>query len=285
LVHFLVLGALLFLFFEWKVGSVAAAPARIVITAGQIEALATGFTRTWMRPPDEQELEGLIQDRVLEEVLCREALAMGLDKDDTIIRRRLRQKLEFVSQDLAEAVQPNDADLAAYLREHPEAFRHEPELAFRQVYLSRERRENAEADARALLARLQSGDDVALEELGDPTLLPLELARTPMSEIEAQFGAEFAGALAGLEAGRWSGPIVSGYGLHLVFVSERQDGRPAELAEVRDGVAREWLAARRKELNEAYYRGLLERYQVSVQRPDAPSAEPIAVTTTGSGPP
>ena len=121
---------------------------RIVITPGQIDAMVASFARTWQRPPTEPELKGLVDDYVREEMATREAVAIGLDRDDTIIRRRLRQKLEFLAADSVDSVPPTDAELQSWLAEHPDAFRTEGEVAFRQVYLNPEKRGAAvEGDA------------------------------------------------------------------------------------------------------------------------------------------
>jgi hypothetical protein len=152
----LLLGEPPFLFFEWR-GSGGPTSSRIAITPGLVEHLASGFGRTWQRPPTDAELKGLIDDYVKEEIATREAVAMGLDRDDTIIRRRLRQKLEFLVEDAASSAPPTDAQLEAWLEKHPQSFRAEPQLAFRQVYVSPERRgASATKDAEKLLARLRA---------------------------------------------------------------------------------------------------------------------------------
>ena len=125
---------------ELRVETCSDEPGKIVITQRQIDHLATGFAKTWQRPPAEQELTGLIQEHVREEVFCREAVAMGMDKDDTVIRRRLRQKMEFVSDDIAAQTEPTEADLNAYLQEHADAFRIEQQFTFQQVYLNPQKR-------------------------------------------------------------------------------------------------------------------------------------------------
>ena len=185
LVHFLLLGGLLFLFFEWR-GSGGPTSSRIVITPGLVEHLASGFGRTWQRPPTDAELKGLIDDYVKEEIATREAVGMGLDRDDTIIRRRLRQKLEFLAEDASSAAPATDAELRAWLDKHPESFRAEPQLAFRQVYVSPERRgASAGRDAETLLARLRAkGKDATTDGLGDPSMLPAELPLGPLREVE-----------------------------------------------------------------------------------------------------
>ena len=271
LVHFLALGAALFLVFHFRNASGGATAGRLVVPAGRIEALAASFASGWQRPPTKSELDGLIEEWIHEEVLYREALARGLDQDDAILRRRLRQKLEFVADDLAEAAAPTDAELAAYLKLHADSFRLEPKLAFRQIFVDRERRgASAESDAQALLKKLRglpAGADVS--ELGDPLrLLTDEPGLQTLSQIEWLFGEKFAAALERLERGVWAGPIESGYGLHLVLVIAREEGRVPELAEVRDAVVREWTTARRKELADAFYRGLRARYDVVIEWPE-----------------
>ena len=266
LVHFVVLGVALFALAALVRERPLDEAGSIVVTEGQIAHLATGFARTWQRPPTATELDGLIDDYVREEISYREAVAMGLDRDDTIVRRRMRQKLEFITEDVA-AQAPSDAELEAHLDAHPDSFRIEPRLSFRQLYVSPDRRgEKAEKDALVLLARLAgSGPDVAVD--GDPLMVTEAFDLSPTSELAGHFGEAFATRLVEIEPGRWTGPVRSGYGWHLVFVRERVDGRVPELAEVRDAVEREWLAARRKEVVETTYRKMRERYTVVIERP------------------
>jgi len=276
LVHFLVLGAVLFTLYAWRGGS-GLPVERVVIGAGQLEHLAAVFTRTWMRPPTAEELHGLLQDHVREELAAREALALGLERDDVIVRRRLRQKLEFLTEDLAALAEPSESELEAHLRAHPEGYELEPRITFRQVFLSPERRgERLEADALELLTQLTAAPDSA-DEAGDPTLLPegLELAGT--SEIDRLFGEEFAASLATVEPGTWTGPLSSAFGLHLVRVDVREAGRLPELGEVRDAVNRDWFAARKSAALDAFYAELLERYEVVIE-PFPPSTDTAAET-------
>jgi hypothetical protein len=268
LLHFLLLGAGLFIAYGlWSKPGSNAAPGQIVVTVGQIEHLQAGFARTWQRPPTDPELKGLIDDWVREEIATREAMALGLDKDDTVIRRRLRQKLEFVSEDIAAQTEPTDADLNAYLQAHPESFRVEPRFTFSQVYLNPEKHgEHLAHDAAQLLAQLkQAGGEADISTLGDSLLLEQTFQSVPISEVGKQFGEQFAAGLAELSPGQWQGPIESGYGVHLVLVSERTEGRLPALAEVRDVVRREWDNARRLEGNGKVYQELLERYTVTIE--------------------
>lgn len=268
LLHFLLLGAGLFLAYGLlQRNGAGGEPGQILVTRGQIEQLATGFAKTWQRPPTPAELAGLVHDRVREEVYCREALALGLDQEDTVIRRRLRQKMEFVSDDIAALIEPTEAELEEYLRTHPDSFRVEPRFTFRQVYFDPQKHgEKLADDVAQLLAQLnQAGDGFDASALGDSLLLEPQFAGLPASEVAKQFGEAFALELERLEPGRWRGPVESGYGVHLVFVSERTEASLPTLAEVRDAVRREWDNARRLAANEAFYQELLGHYRVTIE--------------------
>jgi hypothetical protein len=266
LVQFLAIGAVLFLLFEWR----GAGPAsrRIVITPGQVDALAAGFARTWQRPPDEEELKGLIDEHVREEIASREAIAAGLDRDDTIIRRRLRQKLEFLTEDMSDLPPPTDGELNAWLDAHQDRYGQDPEVTFRQVHLSPDRRDlRLDSDAQQILAQLTAANaQVSVDALGDSRLLPAHVDRSSRSDVVRLFGDEFATALLEVEPDRWVGPIRSAYGVHLVFVSERIDGRVPSLDEVRPQVELDFSTDRRRRHLEATYERLLDRYEVVVER-------------------
>jgi hypothetical protein len=188
---------------------------------------------------------------------------MGLDRDDLMVRRRMRQKLEFLLEDLSAEAPPGDEALAAFMQSEPERFRLQPQAAFRQVYLSPEKHPDLLADANAVLASLRGG--AAAEALGDATMLPFEVPLAPQGEIARSFGESFAGQVIALPAGSWSGPIRSGLGAHLVLVTERVDARMPELSEIRPVVEREYLARRRLEMKDLAYRKLLEGYEVVVE--------------------
>jgi len=269
LVHFLVLGALLFAWFEWR-GGEGPGSTRITVGAGIVEHLAAGFEKTWRRAPTDAELKGLVDDYVKEEMATREAVAMGLDRDDTIIRRRLRQKMEFLLEDAVAGTPPTEAELQAWLDAHREAFRTPPQLSLRQVFVG-ERSDPAAARAEAgrLLVRLRAaGPEARIDQLGDPSMLPQELPLGPVSAVVRTFGKEFARRLEDVEPGSWAGPLESPYGLHLVLVSQRVAASDPALAEVRQIVERELLAERRKQQLEALYARLLEKYEVTIEMPE-----------------
>lgn len=269
LLHFLVLGAVLFLLYRVLNGGESTSPSSIVVSESRVEALAENFAKTWMRPPTALELKGLVDDYVAEEVYYREAIAMGLDRDDTVIRRRLRQKMEFVTDDVAGAVPATDAQLQQYLDAHKDKFVRPALTSFEQVFLSRERRGDAALkDAERLLAELRAkAPQAAAQDLGDATLLPARLEDATPQDIENTFGTEFAAALADAPLGQWSGPVQSGYGLHLVLVNAREAGSAPSLDAVRPLVQREWEAEQRKQAKDALLAQLLSKYEVRVEGP------------------
>ena len=266
LLHFLLLGSLLFGWWSWHDGG--AGGGRIVVPRAVVEHLASGFESTWHRAPSDEELRGLVDDHVRQQVAAREAMAMGLDRDDIVIQRRLRQKLEFVQADDAQAP-PTEAELRAWLAQHAETFRREPQLSFRQVFLRPDpHRDNLKADADRLLARLRTaGPDAVIKDLGDASMLPNDQPLAALREAERSFGAGFADELMKLEPGKWSGPVESSYGLHLVFVRERIDAAAADLAAVRPQVERELLAEQRKAQLDKLYAQLMAKYAVRVEMP------------------
>jgi hypothetical protein len=273
LLHFFLLGAGLFVLFGVVADSRARAPDRIVVGASDVALLAEGFARTWQRPPTEEELAGLVSEHVKEEILYREALALELDRDDTIVRRRLRQKLEFLLDADAPTPDPNEEDLEQHLVAHRQRFEEPPRVSLRQVYLSVDRRADAaRSDAEHLLARLRASDE-GWERAGDVISLPPEHAGVERGELASLFGAEFAARTFTLPVGSWEGPIASGYGLHLVLVSARSAGRLPPLAEVREDVLRDWQAVRRAEANARRLAELSERYEVRVEWPAAAPRE------------
>jgi PPIC-type PPIASE domain len=217
---------------------------------------------------------------VREEIATREALAMGLDKDDTILRRRLRQKFEFLVEDAASAAPATDADLEAWLSAHAAQYRTGPRLAFRQVYLDPSRRGSTlERDAARLLAGLQErGPEASIAALGDRLMLPAEVELTEEREIQRIFGERFAEAVLALPVGRWSGPVPSGFGVHLVLVRERVEGSLPRAADVRLALERDFVADRRKRHIDALYEKLLEKYAVVVERRPPPSSASLGAT-------
>ncbi len=287
LAHFVLLGAALFVIDALlRPAAAPQANAEIVVSEARIRNLAQNFQRKWQRLPTKIELDGLIETHVREEVMVREALALGLDRDDAIIRRRLQQKMEFVSEEAAAQVAPTDDELAAYMKAHPQAFAVDPRVTFQQVFLDPAKRGAAvDADAKALVARLNAPGSPDVATQGDRLLLrEPRYADEPLAEVARLFGRDFADALVEQPVGRWSGPVASGYGVHVVKVEALVPGGVPPLAEVRPLVEREWSNARRQELAKAFYEKLRAKYTVTVKMPDPTgAAQPGGAATQAKG--
>ena len=276
LLYFLLLGGALFLLFQ----QVSDRPflnteelEEIVVTEGRIQALSQGFKKVWQRPPRQQEIEALIQNYIREEVLYREALAMGLDRDDAIVRRRMRQKMEFLSEDIAALVPPDEAELQAYLDANPENYRQPAQFSFRQVYLNPANHgDDLEKDVMELLSSLRSNDMDAINA-GESLMIKHEFQNETEFDIERVLGRQFVTQLRDTTTASWQGPIRSGFGLHLVFISQRIDGWAPQLVEVRDEVLRDWSAQKRKQTNESIYQAFRKRYKVTIIGPGGETIE------------
>jgi parvulin-like peptidyl-prolyl isomerase len=247
---------------------------RIVVTAAKVEQIAARFAQIWQRPPSLVELKSLIDEEVKEEIYVREALALGLDKDDTLIRRRLRQKMELLGDTGADALSPSDAELETYLKAHPEAVAVDPTISFQQIFLNPPRQGAAiEQNAENILKALKASPETEATALGDASLLPAEMLLTSLKSIGDMFGSEFADAIGKAKAGAWTGPIASSFGLHIVRVSERREGRIPALGEARETVIREWRNDKRKQLESDRLAALLSHYEVTVEGVSAASAK------------
>jgi peptidyl-prolyl cis-trans isomerase C len=268
LLHFALLGALLFEVDAMLRASGAPSQRAISITAAEIDGLRMQWAKQYQRPPGPAELKGLVDARVREEVLYREALAMGLDQDDGIIRRQLAQKLEFLIEDLAAAREPSEVELSAFFEERQAAYRLPARVSFSQVYFSPDRRGRAaEADARLVLAGLRAETlPATAADRGDRFMMGEFYSEQSAQDVEAVFGPEFARGLFEVAPGDgWSGPIASAYGWHLVRIEARTDPRLPTLAEVVDRVRQDWSYEQRRHANEAVFERLLARYEVVIE--------------------
>jgi len=275
LVHFLLIGMALFLIFRIGGGQKSESPDEIVVTQGVIESLVMSWEKTWQRPPMPKELEGLVESYIKQEVLYREALAMGLEKNDTIVKRRLGQKMTFLFEDVADLSQVTDEQLTQYLAENEEAYRIDPQFTFNHAYLNPDKRkETLEEDTRLLLAELQGSQGAGGGALsGDSLMLPYSFESLPARDVDRQFGTGFAVQLSELPTGEWTGPVRSGFGVHFVFIEERIESRVPDLDEVRDAVERDLVAQRRRGANEKIYQRLRDRYTITIEESEGEEPE------------
>lgn len=257
LFHFLAAGALIFVLYG-VFGGDTDDSRTITVTAGQVDRLEQVFAGQWRRPPTPEELAGLVDAHIEEEILYREAVALGLDVDDTIVRRRLAQKMQFLIEDTAAPTEPADAALVAYFEQHRERFRSPTILSFTHIYFSSDRRDNAQADAQSTLASL--GELDRAPDQGDPFMLRHDYADVTEDEISRLFGREFGAALFALPASDWQGPVRSGYGYHLVRIVAKTVPPEPEFAAVRTDVLAAYMDSERRRLNAAVLDEIKARY-------------------------
>lgn len=269
LVHFLLAGGVLLVLstlFGQSFG-VGGNGNRIEVTADRIQQLRETWTRQRGAPPTGRELDRLIEDFIREEVLYREAIASGLDQGDTIVRRRLAQKVEFLAQSVASTVEPSDAELQAFFDDDPERYRFPEQVGFSHVYFSGSNRgAGAEIAAREALARLASGAVAAAEaaQLGDRFMLQYEYPPQSRDQIRDLFGPRFASRLFELPVDEWSGPVLSSYGMHVVRIRQRIPSRLPSLDEVRSRVVLDLGEQRLRSAADTYYEGLRRRFEIVV---------------------
>jgi hypothetical protein len=281
LLHFLFLGGLLFFAYELVSDQFSSGDAprqEIVITSGQVDALITGFEKTWQRLPSPAELDGIVEFTIREEVLYREALAMGLDRNDGIIRRRLKQKIEFLTDDIATIRVPTDSELETFLRDNPETFREDASYSFHQVFINSDTRgESAIAYANDLLAQLQSADldTRAIEATGDQLrMLATSFENIDENGVRRTLGSLFLEGLQEIEVGSWQGPIRSGFGMHLIYLDSIIAREAPELESVRAAVVSEWTLEQQRLMNEEVYANLRAKYTITLDTDLAGSAAP-----------
>ena len=281
LLHFLIIGAGLFvLFYQVSDPQIREDQNKIIVTLAEIEQLRNQWQQQWKRPPTNEELQGMIDAYIRETILYREALALGLDKDDIIIRRRLGQKLEFIFKDLAEQIEPDEAELQQHLEDNITRYTDSIRSTFDHVYFNPDKRgADISGDAAETLELLKN--EAAVTDplsLGDRFLYQYNFENQSKQQIARVFGREFAENLDNLEVGQWSGPVESGYGLHLVFLSDRAEPQAPTLEAVRDKVRWDLLALRQKELDTAFYEDLLQRYEIEIE---SSNGEPTATDAIG----
>ena len=266
--HFVLIGIALFAGYRWM-APIDSEGQRIVITRGVIDDLVTQHVAARGREPSSTELNQLIESYVRDEILYREGARLGLDRDDLVVKRRVRQKIEVMAEEEAATQAPSDADLAAYLLANQARFAQPAVLTFEQVFLG-QATSGAEVVKAVSVTREALRRGIGPGELGTPTLLPLRMTRTPADLVARDFGDAFAAALEKLPLGEWVGPVHSSFGAHYVRVSDRTPAAAAELAAVRDHVVREWENERRVRARAEAYARMRAGYDVSIETTLAP---------------
>jgi hypothetical protein len=263
MLHFLLIGIALFAAYQWR-APVDSDGRRIVITQGVVNHLVTQHVAARGREPSSTELNNLIESYIRDEILYRKGVKLGLDRDDIVVKRRVRQKIEMIAEEDASTGAPTDTDLSAYLVANPARFVQPAILTFEQVFIGESTSGPGVVHAVALTHEaLRKGADS--EKLGKPTLLPHRMTRTPADLVARDFGASFAATLEKVPVGEWVGPIDSSFGAHYVRVSDRTPAVAPQLAAVRDHVVREWENERRQHARNDAYAKMRGEYQVSIE--------------------
>jgi len=271
LLHFLFIGATIYLLYGAFAEPVPEEVDKtIVVSAGEIEWMKTSWQKRWNRPPTPEEFDGLIQQYIRETVLYREALTMGLNKHDQVIRRRLAQKLEFLAKDLVALTPPTDEELLRYFDAHQDRYQEPARYTFTQVFIDPDKRgDTTLVDAEKIKATLIAQGEAIQDAgaLGDSFMLQNYYPEKDQAEIQKLFGSGFAQSLMDLSPGQWHGPVLSGYGVHLVYVDNVSDPPPPVFAEVHERVVQDWTTEKSEELNEKFYANLRDRYTVVIEEP------------------
>ncbi len=259
LFHFFLIGAAIFFWFHIVTpeSSIAQDPKVIAVDDNDVALLSAQFETRWKRRPSSTELQALVDASIREEVLVREARKLGLDRGDTVIRSRLSQKMDFLTEAIATSAVPEDQELEAFLNQNPERYATPDKVAFTQVFLGETPSEDE--IARTLEALNETGE---ISELGSPTLLPSSMPLTATRVVDSVFGAGFSEGLTEVETGLWAGPFQSGYGLHLVQVTAIEPSQTPALLVIREDVLRDWRRAMSEDLAQAQYEILADTYEI-----------------------
>jgi len=268
LLHFLLIGAALFFIYNLQNESVVDNN-RIVISQVKIDHLITLWEKKRQRLPTQTELQSMINQQIREEVMVREALVMGLDKNDGVVRRRLAQKVEFIFADLAALVNPTETELQDYLSTHSDKFKLPARINFEQVFIDISKHpSNLQVYTNRLLNELlQADSNIDINTMGDSLLLAQQYKQQTEHDVSRLFGKDFASELFTLAVGNWQGPVQSGYGLHLIRIKNKAENQQPELNTLREKVRIEWLAQQRRDMDKAFYNSLRQRYEIIVEKP------------------
>ena len=277
LLHFLFAGGLLFLAYFWihrEDGKQD--PQRIEITENQVKQIELDWWARWQRAPTAEELQAGIEDQLRQEILYREALQLGLDKDDAIVKRRLAQKMEFLAEKLAALREPGPGELRTWFKKNEALYTSPSLVSFRHIYFSPDQRgPDTEAEARQFLASVGGQESSG----GDRFMFQSSYDEQTRDQVARIFGNKFADQLFKLELGGWRGPVESGLGWHLVWVDSIQAGQLPEFDAVSDQVKADWLAEERSAMKRIEFEALKTRYRIIIApaKIDSPQELQLAV--------
>jgi parvulin-like peptidyl-prolyl isomerase len=265
LLHFLLIGALIFAAYDCLNAQRGRAdqPNRIVLTQDDLRQLAVQWLAQGRPPPSQAELRSLIEEKVSQEILFHEAMALGLDKNDEMIKRRLAQKMDFLAEDVAALQDPSDAELRVWFAQNSTRFSLPPRVSFRHLYFSLDRGSGARDAAATALTKIADKPEFTAAT-ADPFMFQDYYAEKTPEQVTREFGPDFTKAVFGLEPGAWRGPVQSGYGWHLVFVRASDPGRVPAFEEVEPDVKAAWLDDKQREIKRSAFEAMRARYTVVI---------------------
>lgn len=274
LLHFLLLGVALFAVYSYTQRGRGGfeSSRQIVLTLDELRQMDMNFQLQWRRQPTPQEFSSMVEDKVREEVLYREGLAMGLDKDDTIVKRRMAQKMQFLAEDVAAAHEPSTTELEAWYQTHNDKFALPSRVSFRHLYFSPDHRGQGAHDAAVkAMGRIagQPEDSKLAASIADRFMFQDYYRDRTSEELAKEFGPQFAVSVVKLKPGSWQGPVESGYGWHLVFVDTVIPGRIPAFEEVEPDVKTAWLAEQKTQAWRKAYEEIRAKYTVYLPAPSA----------------
>jgi peptidyl-prolyl cis-trans isomerase C len=267
--YFLLFGVLLYVSYQSFNNYLNRDKYVITVSQEEIQMLDQSWQMRWNRPPTPEEKEGLLKKNIRDKVLYRTAIEMGLDKEDMVIQRRMVQKIEYLGADIIQPPQPNEAELVAYFEEHKDEYKLPEIITMTHLFYDPDKRgETTLDDANKALARLNAQNDPNsnLSEFGDAFMLANYYPNKTEMEIRKHFGSGFTESVFELETGKWHGPVLSGYGTHLVFVHNHEINEMPEYTDVRDMVRVDWMAMKKAELEQQYIDGLMARYEIVIEK-------------------
>ncbi len=265
LLHFLLIGAVIFALY-YVTNPETNTKQTIVIDDDLVKRIGNLFEKQWGRQPNDSEWTSLIDNEIREEVYYRQALKMNLDHNDELIRRRMNQKLDFISSDLVQMKEPADTALQAYYLKHKSKYLQQASYSFSHIYFNADKREHAKADALALLPTLPATDNnlPALTKFGDPFAFAYHTNDAPAKEIDAQMGEGFAAALAKLPVGKWTGPVLSGFGAHLIFINAVKPAAEPDFASIKEQLLNDYRYDFQQQFNQKVYEDFKKEYTLKL---------------------
>lgn len=239
----------------------------ILIDDDMIIRTGSLFQKQWGRPPSDSEWTGLLDQQIREEVYYREALKMNLDHNDEIIRRRMEQKLDFISSDLVQMKEPAEEELKAYYQKHKAKYLQQASYSFSHIYFNADKREHAKADAAKVLTSLPENDKnlAELTKLGDPFPFAYHTDGALQKEIDEQMGDDFAASLSTLPVGKWCAPILSGFGSHLIFIDSVTPASEAPFANIREQLLTDYRYDYQQQFNQKVYDDFKKEYTIELK--------------------